>query len=112
MNYRSKSRGSDPTTTQMSATDDNFTSKWGVIQSTGCLFIWGNDFGGPNGSTAYTANTEGRGSTYNLSNVVRLGGAWNNTSYAGSRNSVWSFAPTSSSSDRGSRGVCDHKTNE
>ncbi|HEY7804771.1 MAG TPA: hypothetical protein VIC30_10120, partial [Orrella sp.] len=31
------SRGTDPVTTQMSATDDNFTSKWGIMQSTGCL---------------------------------------------------------------------------
>jgi len=106
------SRGSDPTTTQMSATDDNFTSKWGVIQSTGCMRIWGNDFGGPNGSTAYTANTEGRGSTYNLSNVVRLGGSWTYTSDSGSRHSRWFNAPTNSFSHVGSRGVCDHKTNE
>jgi len=106
------SRGSDPTTTQMSATDDNFTSKWGVIQSTGCMLTWGNHFGGPNGSSAYTANTEGRGSTYNLSNVVLLGGAWGGTSNSGSRYSRWVSAPTLSSNAVGSRGVCDHKTNE
>ncbi len=96
----------------MSATDDNFTSKWGVIQSTGCMRTWGNDFGGPNGSSAYTANTEGRGSTYNLSNVVRLGGGWTDTSYSGSRASGWNGAPTSSSVYVGSRGVCDHKVGE
>ena len=106
------SRGSDPTTTQMSATDDNFTSKWGVIQSTGCMYTWGNNFGGPNGSSAWTANTEGRGSTYNLSNVVILGGLWTNTSNSGSRYSEWANAPTTSNSGIGSRGVCDHKTNE
>ena len=70
------SRGTDPVTTQMSATDDNFTSKWGVIQSTGCLYVWGNHFGGPYGSSA------------------------------------WSLAPTASTNAIGSRGVCDHKTNE
>ena len=96
----------------MSATDDNFTSKWGVIQSTGCMLTWGNHFGGPNGSSAYTANTEGRGSTYNLSNVVLLGGNWSNTSNSGSRRSGWRYAPTFSSGGLGSRGVCDHKTNE
>jgi len=96
----------------MSATDDNFTSKWGVIQSTGCMRTWGNDFGGPNGSTAYTANTEGRGSTYNLSNVVILGGYWGNTSYSGSRLSRWSVAPSYSALDIGSRGVCNHKVGE
>jgi len=74
--------------------------------------IWGNNFGGPNGSSAYTANTEGRGSTYNLSNVVSLGGRWNLSSDSGSRGSDWSVAPPDSSSNIGSRGVCDHKTNE
>jgi len=69
-------------------------------------------FGGPNGSSAWTANTEGRGSTYNLSNVVRLGGRWFNTSNSGSRVSSWDHAPTVSVSYVGSRGVCDHKTNE
>ena len=106
------SRGSDPTTTQMSGTDDNFTSKWGVIQSTGCMRIWGNNFGGPYGSSAFTANTEGRGSTYNLSNVVELGGTWDNTSDSGSRDSKWYNAPTTSASLIGSRGVCDHKVGE
>jgi len=106
------SRGSDPTTTQMSATDDNFTSKWGVIQSTGCLNIWGNHFGGPNLSAAWTANTGGRGSTYNLSNVARLGGYWINTSNSGSRSSTWGSAPTLSNSGVGSRGVCNHKVGE
>ena len=76
------------------------------------MLIWGNHFGGPNGSSAYTANTEGRGSTYNLSNVVILGGVWNDTSDSGSRGSRWSNAPTNSSFLIGSRGVCDHKTNE
>ncbi len=96
----------------MSATDDNFTSKWGVIQSTGCMSVWGNDFGGPNGSTAFTANTEGRGSTYNLSNVVALGGAENKGSDSGSRGSRWSYAPTDSGTGLASRGVCNHKVGE
>jgi len=106
------SRGSDPVTTQMSATDDNFTSKWGVIQSTGCLFVWGNHFGGGALGASYVANTQGRGSTYQLSNVVILGGYWDNTSDSGSRNSRWNLSPTVSDSGIGSRGVCDHKTNE
>jgi hypothetical protein len=96
----------------MSATDDNFTSKWGVIQSTGCLFVWGNHFGGGELADSYVANTEGRGSTRKLSNVVILGGAWNDTSNSGSRDSRWSFSPSSSYNSVGSRGVCDHKTNE
>ena len=106
------SRGTDPVTTQMSATDDNFTSKWGVIQSTGCLLVWGNHFGGGALGASFVANTEGRGSTYQLSNVVKLGGIWSHTSDSGSRNSEWDNRPTSSDLDIGSRGVCDHKTNE
>jgi hypothetical protein len=106
------SRGSDAVTTQMSATDDNFTSKWGVIQSTGCLNVWSNDFGGPNGTSAWTANTEGRGSTYNLSNVLILGGSYAITSYSGSRYSAWLYAPTFSANTFGSRGVCNHRQGE
>jgi hypothetical protein len=106
------SRGTDPVTTQMSATDDDFTSKWGVIQSTGCLRVWGNHFGGGALGASYVANTEGRGSTFQLSNVGELGGRWNDTSNSGSRASRWSNNPTDSFNTIGSRGVCDHKTNE
>ena len=106
------SRGTDPVTTQMSATDDNFTSKWGVIQSTGCLRVWGNHFGGGALGASFVANTEGRGSTFQLSNVVSFGGNWDISSLSGSRFSVWNSSPTLSVNDFGSRGVCDHKTNE
>jgi len=102
------SRGSDPTTTQISATDDNFTSKWGVMQSTGCMNVWGRDFGGGALGASYVANTEGRGSTYQLSNAVRLGGSWGGTSYSGSRYSEWDNSPTTSGNGVGSRGVADH----
>ena len=105
-------RGSDPVTTQMSATDDNFTSKWGVIQSTGCMNIWGNNFGGDSVGASFTANTEGRGSTYNLSYVVNLGGFYNNAGIGGSRFSLWGNDPTQTFEFIGSRGVCEHKTNE
>jgi len=37
---------------------------------------------------------------------------WTNTSNSGSRDSKWNAAPTTSNSGIGSRGVCDHKTNE
>ena len=43
---------------------------------------------------------------------MKLGGNWNNTSNSGSRNSKWNNAPTNSNNNIGSRGVCDHKTNE
>jgi hypothetical protein len=102
------SRGSDPASTTLNATDDDFTSKWGIIQSTGCMFIWGCDFGGGALGASYVANTEGRGSTYQLSTAVILGGNWATGSACGSRNSVWANSPTVSYDSVGSRGVADH----
>jgi hypothetical protein len=102
------SRGTDPVSTTLNSTDDNFTSKWGVVQSTGCMSIWGRDFGGGALGASYTANTEGRGSTYQLSNAVVLGGNWNETSNSGSRFSNWNNSPTYSANNVGSRGVADH----
>jgi hypothetical protein len=107
------SGGTDVPTTGVSGTGatttwEKFTSKWGVIQSSGCMYVWGRDFGGGAGSAAWTANTEGRGSTYQLSNAVILGGNWYSTSDSGSRSSAWHVSPTVSGSDIGSRGVADH----
>lgn len=98
--------GADPGSTVLNAA---YTSKWGVIQATGCLWVWGGEFGGPYVNAAWTANTGGRGSAYSLSNAVLLGGNWdNNTPYSGSRCSNWGHAPSFSNTDIGARGVCDH----
>lgn len=105
-------RGSDPVTTQMSATDDNFTSKWGVIQSTGCMRVWSNHFAGPDAGANWASGTEGRGSTYQLSNVGKLSGHWSQSSYPGSRYSDWDNPPTLSGDYISSRGVCDHRRGE
>ena len=102
------SRGSDPGTTQMSATDDNFTSKWGCIQSTGCLYVWARDRGGPYAGASWNANTDGRGSEYNAPNAALFGGNWAAASNAGSRSSNWSDAASGSAGRIGSRFVCDH----
>jgi hypothetical protein len=72
------------------------------------MSIWGRDFGGGALGASYTANTEGRGSTYQLSNAVVLGGNWNETSNSGSRFSNWNNSPTYSANNVGSRGVADH----
>jgi len=101
------SRGSNPGTTQMSATDDNFTSKWGCIQSTGVLYVWARDRGGPYAGASWNANTEGRGSEYNAPNAARLGGTWSAASSAGSRCSSWSAAASYSNNNIGSRFVAD-----
>lgn len=85
-----------------------YTSKWGVIQATGNMYVWGMNFGGPYGTAAWTANTGGRGSTYELSNAVLLGGDWFSAAHAGSRCSLWDYAPASSTISIGARGVCDH----
>ncbi len=85
-----------------------FTSKWGCIQSSGCMWIWGGEFGGGAAAAAFTANTGGRGSTYQMENAVRFGCTWDGTSNSGSRSSNWDGSPTSSVNNIGARGVCDH----
>ena len=107
------SGGSDVPTTGVTGTGATsawnvFTSKWGVIQSTGCLYVWGDEFGGGALGASLVANTEGRGSTYQLSNAVILGGDWGNTSSSGSRISSWGSSPATSGYTVGSRGVADH----
>ena len=107
------SGGSDVPTTGVSGTGatnawNKFTSRWGVIQATGCLWIWGGEFGGGTASAAWTANTGGRGSTYQMENAVILGGNWDGPSYSGSRCTLWYYSPTYSNNYIGGRGVCDH----
>lgn len=85
-----------------------FTSKWGAIQAAGCLWTWGDEFGGGAAAAAWTANTGGRGSTYQMENAALFGGNWGSTSFSGSRASNWSASPAGSSDGFGVRGVCDH----
>ena len=98
--------GSDQTNTVLNAA---YTSKWGVIQSSGVLWTWGDEFGGGNAAASWTANTGGRGSTFQMENAARFGGAWDTGSFAGSRCSAWNVSPALSlASLGGGRGVCDH----
>lgn len=97
------SGGTDPVSTILRAAS---TSKWGMMLSTGNLYDWGADFGGPYGTAAWTTN--GRGSTYNLSDAVLLGGAWGSGADSGSRASLWFSLPSNSLADVGARGRCDH----
>ena len=85
-----------------------YTSKWGVIQSAGVLWVWGRDRGGPYASAAWNANTEGRGSEYNAPNSALFGGYWGSGSFSGSRCSAWDVAASYSGDSVGSRFVCDH----
>ena len=109
------SGGSDVPTTGVSGTGatnawNKFTSRWGVIQATGCMWIWGGEFGGGAAGASWTANTGGRGSTYQMENAVIFGGSWGDTTGFGSRCSLWGNSPTSSYGSVGARGVCDHLT--
>jgi len=97
--------GTDQVSTILNAA---YTSKWGVMQSTGVMDVWGKDFGGGAAAAGWAANTTGRGSTYQLCSAVTFGGNWGVGVDAGSRYSYWSNSPTFSYSVIGSRGVVDH----
>lgn len=97
--------GTDQVSTILNAA---YTSRWGVIQAAGVLWVWGLERGGPFASAAWNANTEGRGSEFNAPNAARLGGGWGNGSFSGSRCSDWSDAASGSSGNVGSRFCCDH----
>jgi hypothetical protein len=85
-----------------------YTSRWGVIQSTGVLYIWARDRGGPFAGASWNANTEGRGSEYNAPNACLLGGDWDDGSLSGSRCSLWNSAASGSFSFVGSRFSAPH----
>lgn len=85
-----------------------FTSRWGAIQASGCMWIWGAEFGGGAAGAAWAANTVGRGSTYQMENSGRFGGYWGLASDSGSRASVWNESPSYSNNQVGARGVADH----
>lgn len=99
------SGGTDPGSTILRNT---FTSKWGVMLSTGNMRVWARDRAGPFAAASFNANTEGRGSEFNAPNAGLLGGDFNNGVDAGSRLSRWNSAASGSSSGIGSRFVCDH----
>jgi len=102
-------RGSDPGTTQLDAAR---TSKWGVIQATGNLRVWGRDvIADGTGSGAYRDIAEGRGEIYTYNDDLRaglFGGDWGNGDLAGSRASDWGNSVSNSFGGLSGRGVCDH----
>ena len=97
--------GTDQVSTILNAA---YTSKWGVVQAAGVLWIWGRERGGAYATGGWNANTEGRGSEYNAPNSVLLGGTWYDGSLCGSRCSDWSGAASTSNDAFGSRFCCDH----
>ena len=85
-----------------------YTSKWGVIQASGVLWVWGQERGGPFAAASWNANTEGRGSEYNAPNAAFFGGAWYGGADSGSRTSNWGDAASCSNSGVGLRCAADH----
>jgi len=102
-------RGSDPGTTQLDAAR---TSKWGVIQATGNLWVWGRDvIADGTGSGAWRDIAEGRGEIYTYNDDLRagiFGGLWFDGARAGSRSSRWADSVAPSFNNISGRGVCDH----
>lgn len=96
--------GSDQGSTILNAA---YTSKCGVMQATGVMWVWGLEHGGGSASAAWVNNNGGRGQTYQMENAVIFGGYWGHTSYCGSRASYWSSSPSYSDAGVGCRGVCD-----
>ena len=84
-----------------------YTSRCGIIQASGVMWIWGDEFGGGAAGASWTANTGGRGSTYQMENAVLFGGPWYDGAYCGSRSSMWLDSPSNSDNNVGCRGVCD-----
>ena len=97
--------GTDQGSTVLNAA---YTSKWGVIQATGVLYVWGRDRGGPFAGASWNANTEGRGSEYSAPNAALFGGAWVVGSFSGSRCSDWLNAASFSVNYVGSRFAASH----
>lgn len=85
-----------------------YTSKWGLIQATGVMWVWGQERGGPYAAASWNANTGGRGSEYNGPNAAFFGGAWGDGAFSGSRSSSWVGAVSFSNNLIGLRCACDH----
>lgn len=132
-------RGTDPETTGLgtsntgsSNADEKFTSRWGLMQSTGCMWVWGRDLisritvgDAPADAAALAADinsytnravTKGRGSMYLQATSYGIaaslfGGLWYYGSSCGSRASSWAYQPWYSYGIIGARGRCDHLFN-
>lgn len=106
------SGGTDPVSTILR---EAYTSKYGVMLSTGNLWVWGRDFStrvdGDTTTWAWKTIPGGKGNAYTQGTyglvAARLGGRWSDAD-SGSRASVWNISPWDSYSDIGARGRCDH----
>lgn len=101
------SAGTDPVSTILRQA---YTSKWGVMLSTGNVWVWGNEFGGGAAGAAWANTNGGRGQVYQQENALLLGGDWVSAAFSGSRASSWNNAPSVSVAGFGARGRCEHLT--
>ena len=102
--------GTDQNSTVLNAA---YTSKWGVIQSSGVLWSWGDEFAtGSIGTFDWFNEAGGRGNIYQAgSQSIRaalFGGAWFSGVNSGSRASFWGDRPVDSSGSFGAVLLGDH----
>lgn len=94
--------------------DARYTSKWGMEQSYGVMYIWGSDLNFYHGASVtydWRNVTGDRGYIYTTPDgmVAGLyGGHWNGGSNAGSRSSSWNNCVWTGYIYLGLRGRCDH----
>lgn len=126
-------RGNDPVTTGLATTntasyahDYMMTSKWGVIQATGCQWVWGRELGYSVGASPYDgsprtpqikpdfyAMSDSRGvliqDTETATRGALLGGKWNaSVGQPGSRCLDWADGVQLTSISISARGRADH----
>ena len=91
------------------AREPRFTSKYGIEQATGHMWVWGLDSGQAGETYSWQGVTGGRGVVYTTGHKrVLLGGIRLNGSDSGSRCSNWSYSPWGSNWNIGLRAACDH----
>jgi len=100
------SLSADPVTTGLSG--GTYTSKWGIMQATGCYWEWALDFGGPYSAASWAQTIGNRGQFCDMANAVFLGGGFGFGAYSGSRASNWGSTASGSYGGVGARGCCDH----
>ena len=107
------SLSADPVSTGVSA--GTYTSKWGVMQATGCYWVWAKDYSvrwDGTGGFQWVNQAEGRGQQYIGGNIdlvaAVVGGSFGYGAVSGSRSSYWYLCPWNSYGGIGARGRCDH----
>ena len=109
------SGSADPTTTggHIDTANRRMISDIGCEDTCGVLTQWSRDRGGPYADAkwvnGYDDNDDAdvKGSSYNAPNCERLGGAWDDSSYCGSRYSCWSRGPLYLAAHFGARGLAE-----